>query len=191
MSRMKKLLGIAALAGIVAALGISSVAAAQSTVTPTPTAPTKQAGPPDGFGPRELHSQAALEAAAEALGMTTDELTTALEEGKTLSDIAEEQGVDIADVKAAVEAAQIAETKTAIEQAVTDGDITQDKADWLLEGLDAGYWGPGAEGGFGFGMGPGMGGPGGHGGPRDGGPMGAPPSDAAPNGNSITPSNTN
>ena len=38
---------------------------------------------------------------------------------------------DIADVKAAVEAAQIAETKTAIAQAVTDGTMTQDKADWL------------------------------------------------------------
>ena len=188
MFRMKKLLGIAALVGIVAALGISSVASAQSSVTPTPTAPTEQAAPPDGKGPRGLHSQAALEAAATALGMTADELSAQLWGGKTLSAIADEKGVDIADVQAAVQAAQIAETKTAIAQAVTDGTMTQDKAAWLLEGLDAGYWGPGVKGGdFGFGMG----GPGGRGGPGmgRGGPMGAPPSDAAPN--STAPTTTN
>ena len=192
MSRMKMLLGIAVLVGVVAALGISSVVSAQSSVTPTPTAPTEQAGPPGpgGFGPRGLHSQAALEAAAKALGMTADELSAELWGGKTLAAIAEEKGVDIADVKAAVEAAQIAETKTAINQAVTDGTITQAKADWLLAGLDKGYWGPGAKGDFGFGMGPEMGGPGGHGGPRGGGPMGAPPSDAAPD-SSTAPSSTN
>jgi hypothetical protein len=178
MFRMKKLLGIAVLVGVVAALGISSVASAQSSVTPTPTAPTEQAGPPDGRGPRGLHSQAALEAAAEALGMTADELSAELWGGKTLSDLAEEKGVDIADVQAAVEAAQVAETKTAIEQAVTDGEITQAKADWLLEGLEADYWGPGVKGDFGFGMG----GRGGHGEPRG---MGAPSSDSA------TPSTTN
>lgn len=198
MSRMKMLLGVAALVGIVAALGISSAASAQSSVTPTPTAPTQQAGPPGpgGFGPRELHSQAALEAAAKALGMTADDLSAELWGGKTLTDIAADKGVDIADVKAAVEAAQIAETKTAINQAVTDGTMTQARADWLIEGLDKGYWGPGAEGafsgGFGFGMGPGMG----HGGPRGGGPLGAPPSGSAPSGatpnsNSTTPSSTN
>jgi hypothetical protein len=185
MSRMKKMLGIAALVGIVAGLGISSVASAQSSVTPTPTAPTEQAAPRDGFGPRGLHSEAALAAAAKALGMTADELSAELWGGKTLADLAEEKGVDIANVQAAVEAAQIAETKTAIEQAVTDGTITQAKADWLLEGLDAGYWGAGAEGDFGFGMGHG-----GHGGPGRGGPMGA-PSDAVPNNNSTTPSSTN
>jgi hypothetical protein len=200
MSRMKKLLSIALLVGIVAALGISSVASAQSSVTPTPTAPTQQAAPPGGFGPRELHSQAALEAAAKALGMTADDLSAELWGGKTLADIADEKGVDIADVKAAVEAAQIAETKTAINQAVTDGTMTQDKADWLIKGLDAGYWGAGVKGAygggaygggdFGFGMGPDMGAPGGHGGIRGGGPLGAPPSSAAPSSNTA-PSTTN
>ena len=194
MSRMKKYVGIALLLGIVAALGISSVAAAQSSVTPTPSAPTQQAAPPGGFGPRELHSQAALAAAAKALGMTTDELSAELWGGKTLSDIAAAKGVDIATVKAAVEAAENAETKTAINQAVTDGKITQAKADWLIEGLDKGYWGAGVQGDFGFGMGPGMGGPGGHGGMR-GGPMGVPPNGSVPNGtapnSSTAPSTTN
>jgi hypothetical protein len=44
--------------------------------------------------------------------------------------------------------------KDAINQAVKDGTITQDEADWLLQGLEKGYlpgrWG---RGGFGRGMG--------------------------------------
>ena len=200
MSRMKKYVGIAVLVGIVAALGISSVAAAQtsaSTPTPTaPSAPTQQAAPPAGFGLRGLHSQAALDAAAKALGMTADKLSAQLWGGKTLSDLATAKGVDIATVKVAVDAAQVTETKTAIQQAVTDGTMTQAKADWLTQGLDKGYWGPGAGAGalgdFGFGMGPGMGGPGGgHGGLRGfGGALGAPLSNTAPN-SSATPSNSN
>ena len=190
MSRFKKFAGIAVLVALVAALGISSVASAQSSVTPPPTAPTAPAAPRDGFGPRGLHNQAELEAAAKVLGMTADELSAELWGGKTLADIADEKGVAIADVQQAVQAALIEETKTAIAQAVTDGTITQAKADWLIEGLDKGYWGAGAEGDFGFGMGPGMGGPGGHGGPRGfGGPNGAPPSGSAPNSNNNGSSN--
>ena len=187
MSRFKKYLGLAALVAIVAALGISSIASAQGTTTPTPTAPTVVMAPRGGgFGPG-LHSQAALDAAAKALGMTSDELSAELWGGKTLADIAEAKGVDIATVKAAVEAAIVAETKTAIQQAVTDGTLTQAKADWLLEGLDKGYWGAGqGDFGPGFGMGSGefrMG----RGGPQGfGGPNGTPPSNTAPN--STTPS---
>ncbi len=197
MSRFKKYIGVALLIGIVAALGMSSVAAAQSSVTPTPSAPntqTPQGMPPDGMGMRGLRSQAALEAAAKALGMTADELSAQLWGGTTLSALAEKKGVDIATVQAAVQAAEVTETKTAIQQAVTDGTITQAKADWLIQGLTAGYWGPNAQGGdFGFGMGPGMGGPGGHGGPRGfGGPNGAAPNSTAPSSNgTVTPSNIN
>lgn len=187
MFRFKKLAGLAVLVGLVAALGISSVASAQTSVTPTPTAPTtqQQGTLPDGPGMRGLRSQAELEAAAKALGMTADELSAELWGGKTLSDLADEKGVDIADVQAAVQAAQVAETKTAINQAVTDGTITQAKADWLIKGLDAGYWGPGAQGAFGDDFGFGMGGRGGHGGMRGGGMMGVPPS------TSTTPFTTN
>ena len=197
MFRFKKVIGLAALVAVVAALGISTVASAQSSTTPTPT-PNAQTVPPEpgggpGFGHGGgLHSQAALVAAAKALGMTTDELSAQLWGGKTLTDIASAKGVDIAVVKAAVEAAQVAETKTAIAQAVTDGTMTQAKADWLIEGLDKGYWGAGAEGDFGFGMGPGRGcgGPGGAGGPalRGGAPNGAAPNSTAPGSSTpITP----
>lgn len=91
---------------------------------------------------------AGLEAAAEALGMTSEELSTQLWGGKTLADLAEEKGIDLADVKAAVEAVQITAQREAIEQAVENGKITREHADWLLEGLDKGYWGGSARGGF-------------------------------------------
>jgi hypothetical protein len=91
-----------------------------------------------GRGPR---SEAAQEAAAEALGMTVDELETQLWGGKSLADLAEEKGVPLEDVQAAVEAAQAQAVRDAIAQAVTDGKITQEHADWLLEGLDKGFIG--------------------------------------------------
>ncbi len=83
--------------------------------------------------------------------MTTDELATALKDGKTLEQLAEEQGVDFADVQAAMQAARDTEMHDRIQQALDDGTITQEHADWLLEGLDKGFLnGPG---GFGFGFG--------------------------------------
>jgi hypothetical protein len=104
-----------------------------------------------GPGGRGL-SDAALAAAAEALNMTTDEVTAALQSGKTLQDLAEEAGVDIEDVRAAIQAVRDTEMREHIAQAVEDGTITQDHADWLLEGLEKGYLnGPG---GFGLGHGP-------------------------------------
>ena len=88
--------------------------------------------------------------------------------------------VKLADVEAAIDAACKASTKAAIEAAVTAGTLARDKADWLEQGLDKGYWGPGSTdnggfggpggfGGFGFGhhAGPGFGpGRGNHGNPN-------------------------
>ena len=191
MVKFKKYIGIATLVAIVAALGISSAAMAQSSTTPTPTAPTTQVAPNMQRGPGGpgLHSQVALDAAAKALGMTSTDLQAQLWGGKTLADIATAQGVDIADVQAAVQAAEVTQTKTAIADAVTAGTLTQAKADWLLAGLNAGYWGPGAEGGIGFGMGPGgfdMG----HGGRGAHGGFGGPNGGAAPNSSRTTPNST-
>lgn len=157
-------IGIVALLAI-GALGalVSGVALAQGAATQTPEINTK-VQLDRGFG-HALRSQAALEAAAKALGMTVEDLKTQLWGGKILADLAEEKGVNLADVKAAVEAAQKEELRTSIEQAVTDGKITRENADWLLEGLDKGYLsslkyfggmgGRGARGGHGFGALPG------------------------------------
>jgi hypothetical protein len=87
--------------------------------------------------------------------MTSEELTTALQSGKTLEQIATDQGVDYADVQEAVQAAHVTELRDRIQQAVEDGTITQENADWLLEGLDKGFIGvPGAFGFGGKGFGP-------------------------------------
>ncbi len=101
-----------------------------------------------------------LQIAAQKLNMTTDELITALQSGKTLEQIAQEKGVNYADIESAIQQAGKAELRTRIQQAVTDGTITQAKADWLLEGLDKGYIGNGPDGDMffggmhGFGLGP-------------------------------------
>jgi len=94
-----------------------------------------------------------LAAAAKALGMTTSDLSTALQSGKTLTQVASDKKVDLQTVQDAIKAARTDDMKTQIKQAVTDGKITQAKADWLLEGLDKGFLdGPGfGFGGFGFG----------------------------------------
>lgn len=162
--------------GAIAVL-ITGVAFAQDD---TPTVPETGAPHPWGFGKaygRGMGGQVGLEAAAEALGMTVDEMETQLWGGKTLADLAEEKGIDLAELQASVEAAVQAERETAmrsaIEQALADGTITQENADWLLEGLEKGF----LMRGFGAGNGPGLGGRGGfhgHGFRGQGMPFGAP-----------------
>lgn len=84
----------------------------------------------------------ASEAVAEALGLTLEELRAELEAGKTLAEIAEEQGVDLQDLRDAAQAEREQAMRDAITQAVDDGAITQAEADWRIEGMDNGY-GPG------------------------------------------------
>jgi hypothetical protein len=120
---------------------------------------TMQFGDGHGHGGGRGLGQPELDAAAKILGITADELSTALADGKTLEDLAATAKVDIQDVKDAIIAVHADEMRTRIEAGVVDGTISQEKADWLLEGLDKGFLdGPG---GFGFG------GPHGHGGRSD------------------------
>jgi len=141
------------------ALAFTGVAYAQDDTTNPVVEPQRLPGHGKGFG--HGIDEASLQAAAQSLGMTTDELTTQLWGGKTLADLAVEKGVALADVKAAVEAAQAQAYRDSIAQAVTDGTITQENADWLLEGLDKGFINPFGGGfhapgfgGRGFGPGP-------------------------------------
>jgi len=133
---------------VVGVIGASGAFAQGTTTTPVPGFdPGNGRGHGDGRGPRLGDPE--LAAAAKALDMTIDELSTALQGGKTLEQLAEGAGVDIADVQAAIQAAHATEMRDRIQQALDDGTITQENADWLLEGLDKGFIGvPGA---FGFG----------------------------------------
>lgn len=105
-----------------------------------------------GGGGGGLRSEAALAAAADALGLTVEDLQLQLRAGESLADLADEAGVDLQVVLDAVTAANVLATRDSIAAAVADGSMTQAKADWLIAGLDAGYWG-GESGGFGFGRG--------------------------------------
>jgi hypothetical protein len=94
---------------------------------------------------------------ANALGMTQDELEAALAAGQSITDLMVEQGIDTATLQANARAAY----EAAIQQAVTDGVITQAQADQFL-----------SQSNFGFGL-FGRGGPGGrHGGRGDHGGRG-------------------
>ncbi len=102
------------------------------------------------IGPLMLHEemQAVI---ADALGITVAELEAAHAEGKRLPELAAELGVALEDVQTAVQAAH----EAAIQQAVEDGLITQEQADWMRQRHNNG-----------MSMGMGMGMPGG--GPRGG-----------------------
>lgn len=69
-----------------------------------------------------------LDAAATALGMTSEELKTALKSGSTLAEVAASKNVALQKVIDAV----VADEKAEIAQAVTDGKLTQVQADALL-----------------------------------------------------------
>jgi len=100
-----------------------------------------------------------LEAAAKVLKMTADQLSTQLWGGRTLAQLADKAGVKLEDVQAAMQTARKDAQRAAIEQAVKDGRLTRQQADWLLQGLDSGYLGRGGgmfSGGRGHGRFPGM-----------------------------------
>jgi hypothetical protein len=69
-----------------------------------------------------------LSVAADQLGMTQDELMTALRDGQTIAGLAEEKGIDVQKIADAY----IAQLTEKLNQAVTDGTITQNQADWML-----------------------------------------------------------
>ena len=69
---------------------------------------------------------------ADALGISADELEAARAEGKTIREIAEEQGIDLADLQATIESA----FETRLQELVDAGTITQEQADRLLSRAD-------------------------------------------------------
>jgi hypothetical protein len=72
-------------------------------------------------------------AAAEALGLTADELRTAAQDGLTLTGLAEREGV----APAAVVDAMVAAAKAHLAEEVTEGDLTQAEADARAAELEA------------------------------------------------------
>ena len=132
--------------GVLVALLVTVVAGATNVFAQAPASTWMHGRGPGGGRGLGL---AGLQVAAEALDMTSDELITELQSGKTLEEIAEEAGVDYEDVQAAIQEAHATAMRDRIQQALDDGTITQEHADWLREGLEKGFVGRGN--GFGFG----------------------------------------
>lgn len=72
-----------------------------------------------------------LDAAAETLGLSDDEVRDALRDGSTLADLAEQQGVDVATLTDAL----VAAAQERLDAAVADGRITQERADEIAAEL--------------------------------------------------------
>jgi hypothetical protein len=89
-----------------------------------------------------------MDATAKALGLTSEELRTQVQSGKTITEIAAAKKVDVKTVQAAVLAAY----KTQLDAAVKAGKLTQAQADERLKAAQANP---------NFGLGGGRGGPGG------------------------------
>ena len=72
---------------------------------------------------------------ADALGLTPEELIARHDAGETLWDIAEEQGLSVEEIQDLMLTAR----STALDQAVVDGTITQEQADWMLDHMSQGW----------------------------------------------------
>ncbi|MEA3309594.1 MAG: hypothetical protein U9Q70_08810 [Chloroflexota bacterium] len=72
-----------------------------------------------------------LEILADALNMTTDEVKAALQDGQTVAEIADEEGLELEDVVDAV----LADAEEKLAEVVENGHLTQEEADEKLADL--------------------------------------------------------
>ena len=147
---MKKVLIFGALAGILLlTLGAAGLAYAQSGTQQAPSGAGPVYGHAYGYGghgmgiaqdgetgPLHEYMTSAL---AEALGITPEELISRREAGETLWQISDSLGISSEDFSTLVADARA----KALEQAVQDGVITQEQADWMSQRMGPGF-GPGA-----------------------------------------------
>ena len=141
---MKKTLLVALVLAAVAGLSVAGVAYAQGTQPPQASyGPGMMGGFGGGYGP--LHTYVA-EAFATKLGLMVDEVNTRLAAGESMYQIALAEGIADADIPALLAEVH----QTALSQAVADGVITQEQADWMQSHAFG-------RGGYGQGMGAGQG----------------------------------
>lgn len=126
MLKFAKIIGAVVIVGMLGLLVVSAVFAQE----PAPVPPQGHCayGPALGRG-RGMGPGLMIEAAADVLGMTPEEIYEARAEGQTLADLAAQQGVSTDELVAAIVAAH----QEAIDQAIEDGRLTQEQAEWMLE----------------------------------------------------------
>lgn len=143
--KRKRLYAVLAAAGTLALLlgGLSGVAVVSAQEeTPEPEDGSNCA--PWGWGRGLLglgHGRdwTLFDTVAEELGLTPEELFSELHDGKSLEEIAEEQETDLEAIRQALEAARHEAIRDAVDRAVDEGKLSEDEAEWLLEGLEKGY----------------------------------------------------
>ena len=130
MKQWNKVLGIFVVSGLLTAAVAAPVAWAQGSGSgTTPRQPPLERPAPPNAPLHGIVDPAVVKSAiAAALGVTEADLDAAHEAGTTLEALAVAQGVALETVQAAAKAAAIAQ----INQAVTDGTITQAQADALI-----------------------------------------------------------
>ena len=138
----RKTIALASVALAVVLVGVFAAIPAlaqEATVKPHVSSCLPGRGGLRGFGFFGGGSWSLYDTMAEALGLTPQELFTQLHEGNSLEEIAEEQGVDLESVQEAMNAARADAKRERIQKAVEDGNMSQEQADWMLEGMDKGF----------------------------------------------------
>jgi hypothetical protein len=132
-SKLKKLVAGVTLAGALT-VGTAGVAAAADGSTGTTPDPSAQAGKHPGHPALRLKvRKAAVQVITDTLGVSRQDLRTAMKSGQTLTDYATSLGKDPQSV---VDALTNAAT-TKLDQLVADGTITQERADTVKGKLPA------------------------------------------------------
>jgi hypothetical protein len=136
---MKKFLTTTGVIVAVAAIALVAVGTAIAADDDPPKPPFGDFG----VGMRGLWGHAGnwdvFDTVADELGLTPTELFEALHGGSTIEEVAEAQGVDLEELKETLATMHQEAARERIQQAVEDGDISQDQADWMLEGMEKGF----------------------------------------------------
>lgn len=155
MKKLVKISGVVAIVVVVLALVGATVAFAQGPDDPqTPYGGSygyRGRGPHNaerpGLGLMAVEQEEMHEAIAQALGISVTELDAALDEGTPLVVLAQELGVDFETVREAMNAVHA----EALQDAVDQGLISQEQADWMLSRrAQMGAFGSGAGPGYGM-----------------------------------------
>ena len=145
MKKFSKIAGIALV--LVAALALFSVVTTYAQ-GPNPAPSSGRPGQCGEAGLLNIDQEAMHAAIADALGITVAEFEAARADGTPLFLLAQELGVDIDIVQAAMRDVR----EAAIDEALAAGTITEAQAEWMRLRPTPGGYGAGMQNGYGYGM---------------------------------------